>query len=80
MRLSIGPKYLWPRDLGVRLADVPADGRIVPWSEVEQHKLAYYGLLNAGFNGVTFIEGERHYENVRLCQVDRNGTDRCATK
>ena len=40
-------------DLGVRLADVPADGLIVSWSEVEQHKLVYYGLLNAGFNGVS---------------------------
>lgn len=75
-----GPKYLWPRDLGVRLADVPADGLIVSWSEVEQHKLVYYGLLNAGFKGVTFIDGERLYENVRLCQMDRNGTDRCAPK
>jgi hypothetical protein len=76
-----GPnKYLWPRDLGVRLADVPADGLIVSWSEVEQHKLVYYGLLNAGFNGVTFIDGERLYENVRLCQMDGNGTDRCAPK
>ena len=76
-----GPrKYLWPRDLGVRLADVPADGLIVSWSEVEQHKLVYYGLLNAGFNGVTVIDGERLYENVRLCQMDRNGADRCAPK
>ena len=64
-----GPRsYLWPRDLGVRLADVPADGLIVSWYEVEQHMLVYYGLLNAGFTGVTFIEGERVYENVRLRQ------------
>ena len=47
--LGAGAKYLWPRDLGVRLADVPADGLIVSWSEIEQHKAAYYGLLNAGF-------------------------------
>ena len=78
--LGPGGKYLWPRDLGVRLAGVPADGLIVSWSEVEQHKLVYYGLLNAGFNGVTFIDGERLYENVRLCQMDGNGTDRCAPK
>ena len=51
LRLSPVHEYLWPRDLGVRLADVPADGLIVPWSEVEQHKLVYYGLLNAGFKG-----------------------------
>ena len=76
----IGPKFLWPRDLGVRLADVPAAGLIVPWSEVEQHKLVYYGLLNAGFKGVSLIDGDRLYENVRLCQMDRNGTDRCAPK
>ena len=75
-----GPKYLWPRDLGVRLADVPADGLIVSWSDVERHKLVYYGLLNAGFKGVTFIDGERLYENVRLCQMDSDGTDRCAPK
>jgi hypothetical protein len=73
-------KYLWPRDLGVRLADVPADGLIVPWSEFEQHKLVYYGLLNAGFKGVTLVEGERLYEEVRLCQVGHDGTDRCAPK
>jgi hypothetical protein len=75
-----GPKYLWPHDLGVRLADVPADGLIVRWSEVEQHKLVYYGLLNAGFKGVTLIDGERLYEEVRLCQVGQDGTDRCAPK
>jgi hypothetical protein len=39
-----------------------------------------YGLLNAGFNGVNFIDGERLYENVRLCRKDRNGTGRCAPK
>ena len=78
--LGPGPKYLWPRLLGVRLAEVPADGLSVPWSEFEQHKLVYYGLLNAGFNGVTFFDGERLYENVRLCQMDGNGTDRCAPK
>jgi hypothetical protein len=78
--LGPGGKYLWPPDLGVRLADVPADGLIVPGSDLEKHKLVYYGLLNAGFNGVTFIDGERLYENVRLCQKDRNGTDHCAPK
>ena len=44
------------------------------------HKLVYYGLLNAGFKGVTFIGGGRLYENVRLCQMDRDGADRCAPK
>jgi hypothetical protein len=52
----------------------------VRWSEFEEHKLVYYGLLNAGFNGVTFIDGERLYEEVRLCQVGQDGTDRCAPK
>ena len=70
---------MWPR-MGVRLADIPADGWIVPWSEFEEHKLVYYGLLNAGFNGVTVIEGERLYEEVRLCQIGDDGTDRCAPK
>ena len=81
-RAALSPvnEYLWPRDLGVRLADVPAEGLIVPWSEFEQHKLVYYGLLNAGFKGVTLIEGKRRYEEVRLCQVGRDGTDRCAPK
>jgi hypothetical protein len=74
-----GP-YLWSRDLGVRLADVPAGGLTVAWSEVEQHKLVYYGLLSAGVNGVTIIDGDRVYEAVRLCQVDPDGTDRCAPK
>ena len=53
-----GPTYVWPPDVGVRLADVPADGLIVPWSEVEQHKLVYYALLNAGFKGMTLIDGD----------------------
>ena len=35
-----GPKYLGPGDLGVRLANIPADALIVPWSEVERHKLS----------------------------------------
>jgi hypothetical protein len=75
-----GPKHVWPGELGVRLADVPADGLIVPWSDVEPHKLIYYGLLNAGFNGTTFIDGDRLYERVRLCQMAPDGTDRCAPK
>lgn len=76
-----GPStYLWPRDVGVRLADIPADGVIIPWPEFERHKLVYYGLLNASPNGVTAIDGERVYENVRLCQVDQTGTDHCAPK
>jgi hypothetical protein len=75
-----GPRYLWPGDLGVRLAGVPADGLIVPWSEVERHKLVYYALLNASFEGLTLIDGDRLYEAVRLYQVDHDGTDRCAPK
>jgi hypothetical protein len=72
--------YLWPRDLGVRLEDVPAGGLTVAWSEFERHKLVYYGLLNAGVNGLTVIDGDRVYDAVRLCQVDPDGTDRCAPK
>jgi hypothetical protein len=75
-----GPTYVWPPDVGVRLADVPADGLIVPWSEVEQHKLVYYVLLNAGFKGMTLIDGDHLYEGVRLCQKAQDGTDRCAPK
>jgi hypothetical protein len=75
-----GPKHVWPQDLGVRLADVPADGLIVPWSEVEQHQLVYYALLNAGLNGTAFIDGDRLYERVRLCQMAQDGTDGCASK
>jgi hypothetical protein len=72
--------YLWPSDLGVRLVDVPADGLVVPWSNFEQHRQVYYGLLNAGFNGVTLIEGERLYQEGRICQVGQDGIDRCAPK
>jgi len=75
-----GPTYVWPPDVGVRLADVPADGLIVPWSEVEQHKLVYYALLNAGFKGMRLIDGDHLYEGVRLCQKAQDGTDRCAPK
>ena len=75
-----GPKYLWPRDLGVRLADVPPDGLAIPWSEVERHKLVYYALLNARFKGLGVIDGDRLYDAVRLCQIDPNGADRCAPK
>jgi hypothetical protein len=78
--LSPAGKYLWPRDVSVRLADVPANGLIVPWAEIEPHNAIYYGLLNAGWNGVTAIEGGRLYEHVRLCQVDESGSDRCAPK
>lgn len=49
-----------------------AHGLIVPWTEFEQHKLVDYGVLNAGFKGVTLIEVKRLYE------VGRDGTDRCA--
>jgi hypothetical protein len=70
-----GPTHLWPPDIGVRLADVSAEGLIVPWSEVQRHKLVYYALLNAGFNGTTLIEGDRLYERVRICQVSEDGTD-----
>ena len=75
-----GAKYLWPRDLGVRLGDVPAGGVTLAWSEFEQHKLVYYGLLNAGFKGVTVIDGDRVYEAVRICQVGPDGIDPCALK
>ncbi len=71
-------KYLWPRDLGVRLSDVPAGGLTLAWSEVEQHKLVYYGLLNSG--GVTVIDGDRVYEAVRICEVNPDGADRCTPK
>ncbi len=75
-----GSKYLWPPNLGVRLAGIPSDGATIPWSEIERHKLVYLGLRNAGFKGLTVIDGERIYEGVRFCQVDYYGTDRCAQK
>lgn len=75
-----GRRYLWPRDASVRLADVPADGLIVPSTEVERHRLVYYGLLNAGFEGLTIIDGDRTYDGVRVCQIAEDGTDRCASK
>ena len=71
-------KYLWPRDLGVRLNDVPAGGLTLAWSEVEQHKPVYYGLLNSG--AVTVIDGDRLYEAVHICQVNPDKTDRCAPR
>jgi hypothetical protein len=71
-------KYVWPRDLGVRLNDVPAGGLTLAWSEVEQHKLVYYGLLNSG--GATVIDGDRVYEAVHICQVNPDKTDSCAPK
>jgi hypothetical protein len=69
-----GSKFLWPPSLGVRLADVPSDGATIPWSEIERHKLVYFGLRNAGYIGLTVIDGDRIYEKVRLCQVDYDGT------
>jgi hypothetical protein len=75
-----GATYLWPHDIGIRLAEISAEGLIVPWSEVERHKLVYYTLLNAGFNGMTLIDGDQLYERVRICQVAEDGTDVCAPK
>jgi hypothetical protein len=75
-----GRKYLWPRDAGIRLAAVPTDGLLLSLAEVEQHKSAYYGLLNAGFKGLTIIDGDHIYDAVRICQIAENGTDRCASK
>ena len=48
-----------------------AHGQIVPWTEFEQHKLVDYGVFNAGFKGVTLIEVERPYKEIRLCEVRR---------
>jgi hypothetical protein len=31
-----GSKYVGPRELSVRLSDVPPDGLTIPWSELEQ--------------------------------------------
>jgi hypothetical protein len=78
--VAFGSKFLWPPNLAVRLADVPSDGATIPWSEIERHKLVYFGLRNAGYKGLTMIDGERIYESVRLCQVDYDGTDRCAQR
>ena len=75
-----GPKYLWPGDLGVRLADIPPDGLAIPWSEVERHKLVYYALMNARFKGLSLIDGDRLFEGVRLCQIEPAGFNSCGPK
>jgi len=80
LALIYGAKwYVWPHDLGVRLSDVPSGGLTLAWSEVEQHKLVYYGLLNSG-GATAVIDGDRVYEWVRICQVGPDETDRCASK
>ncbi len=75
-----GPKYVWPRELGVRLADVPPDGVAIQWSEFEKHKPIYFALLNARSRGLTAVDGERLFEGVRLCQIDSAGHDSCGSK
>jgi hypothetical protein len=72
-----GGRYLWPADMGVSLADVPADGRAISAEEFEKHKAVFTALTNARFTGLTLIEGNRLYEAVRLCQVAAGAGDSC---
>jgi hypothetical protein len=70
-------RYVWPSHLPTRLATVAAGGRVIPWSEIAQHKAIYYALLRAGTQGLTLVEGDRVFEQVRLCQISPDGHNSC---
>jgi hypothetical protein len=72
-----GPKFLWPGDIGISLADVSADGRVISPDEFENHKAVFTALTKARFTGLSVIDGNRLYEGVRLCQVAPGAGDSC---
>ena len=77
VHLAAGPTFLWPGNVGLNLADISTEGRVISPDEFEKHKMVFTALTKARFTGLTLIEGNRLYEGVRLCQVAPGAGDSC---
>lgn len=53
---------------------------VIPWTDVEKHKPIYFALLRSGRQGVALIDGDRLFEQVRLCQISPDGHDSCGSR
>lgn len=64
--------WLWPQDAGLKLGDVPPEGKVISGEEFEKHKALYASILKVWTYGgrlLNFIDGGFQYAEVHLCQV-----------
>jgi len=67
----------WPKDLQMKLEDIPKDGLIsssslfgkgldIPRSDVEKHREFFKALFNSGTGGASYREGEYIYSGLKV--------------
>jgi hypothetical protein len=67
--------WVWPREMGIRLADVTAD-TVIGRDEYAAHEPIYFTLLKS--SGWNVVEDGYVYEKLRVCQIEPGTIDeRC---